>query len=95
MSKFNDKHRLEVSITDTGVGIPDSDVKMFWQVLSSGGPSEEQISYGAGLGLNFNKKYHWTYLMAEIIVESKLNIGTVSFYLLLEPLSTDFETHFN
>jgi signal transduction histidine kinase/CHASE3 domain sensor protein len=92
MSKFNDKHRLEVSITDTGVGIPDSDIKNVFDKFYQSSSHQEQMNYGAGLGLNLCKNIIELF-DGEITVESKLNIGTtVSFYLLLEPLSTDLET---
>lgn len=95
LSPYNDKYRLDVSITDTGVGIPEEDIKNVFDKFYQSNTHNEQISYGAGLGLNLCKDIIELF-SGEITIKSKINVGTeISFYLILEPSNAEQETFQN
>ncbi len=78
------KFKFEVKIKDTGVGIPKEDLKKVFDKYYQSKNHTEQISFGAGLGLNLCKEIVELY-NGKISVSSELNKGTeVSFYLFLE-----------
>lgn len=79
-----EKFRLDISIKDTGVGIPPEDIERVFDKYYQSTNFKEQISFGAGLGLNLCKEIVELY-GGKISVTSQLNEGTeVSFYLFLE-----------
>lgn len=78
------KFKLEVTISDTGAGIPKEDIRHIFDQFYQSGHHSGQISFGAGLGLNLCKEIIDLY-QGEISVESELGKGTaISFYLMLE-----------
>ncbi len=64
-----------VEISDTGIGISESDLKMIFEPYYQGIISEEVENIGAGLGLNLCKEI-MDKLGGEISVTSQLNAGT-------------------
>lgn len=83
-TKVKDKIKLEVTINDTGIGIPEDDLKHVFDQYYQSKSESTVISLGAGLGLNLCKEIV-TLHGGEIEVKSELNRGTqISFYLLLE-----------
>lgn len=78
------KIRFDVKIKDTGVGIPKEDLEKVLDKYYQSKHSKEQISFGAGLGLNLCKEIVELY-GGQILVSSELNQGTeINFYLILE-----------
>jgi len=85
----NSKLKLEISIKDTGIGIPSEDVAHIFDKYYQSQNSDSKVSLGIGLGLNLCKEivelHH-----GKIEVKSSLNKGTeVSFYLLLDQPTED------
>lgn len=81
---LRNKVRLEVTITDTGIGIPSDDLKHIFNPYYQSKNDATKISLGAGLGLNLCKEiialHH-----GGIEVKSEINKGTeISFFLILE-----------
>jgi|GEM_PF-646261 len=82
-TKIEDKIRFDVKIKDTGVGIPKEDLEKVLDKYYQSKHSKEQISFGAGLGLNLCKEIVELY-GGEISVSSEINKGTeIDFYLIL------------
>lgn len=83
-TEIEDKYRFDVKIKDTGVGIPKDDLEKVFDKYYQSKHSKEQISFGAGLGLNLCKEIVELY-DGKISVDSELNQGTeIDFYLLLD-----------
>ena len=57
MKKLNNELELSASITDTGIGIPESKLKDLFQPYSQVGDFYESLSNGTGLGLVICKEY--------------------------------------
>lgn len=94
-SRQESKINLEVTIIDTGIGIPEKDLKNIFDKFYQSESSGKQISFGAGLGLNLCKEIIELY-EGEIYVESQLNIGTkISFFLCLDEFSISSESNHN
>ncbi|MFV8366567.1 hybrid sensor histidine kinase/response regulator [Flavobacterium sp. XS1P27] len=88
-----EKLRFDVKITDTGAGIPSEELDKIFDKFYQSKTHHEQISFGAGLGLNLCKNIIELF-NGEIAVKSKLNIGTeISFFLILETLKLEQETN--
>lgn len=91
---FEDKFKFDVKIKDTGVGIPKEDLEKVFDKYYQSKHFKEQISFGAGLGLNLCKEIIELY-GGEINVSSEINKGTeISFHLFLEK-SENQETNQN
>ncbi len=83
-TEIEGKYRFDVKIKDTGVGIPKDDLEKVFDKYYQSKHSKEQISFGAGLGLNLCKEIVELY-DGKISVDSELNQGTeIDFYLLLD-----------
>jgi len=83
-TEVESKIRFDVRIKDTGVGIPQEDLDKVFDKFYQSKNFKEQISFGAGLGLNLCKEIVTLY-NGEIAVDSILNQGTeIHFYLLLD-----------
>jgi signal transduction histidine kinase/CheY-like chemotaxis protein len=92
LTKLDDKHRLDVSIIDTGIGIAEEDVKNIFDKFFQSKNHNDQIHFGAGLGLNICKTIIELH-QGELNVESKLNKGTkISFFILLEEIKSKLDT---
>ncbi|MEO8253337.1 MAG: hybrid sensor histidine kinase/response regulator [Flavobacterium sp.] len=84
LTPVENKFRFDVKIKDTGVGIPKEDLDKIFDKYYQSKNYKEQISFGAGLGLNLCREIVELY-DGKISVSSELNKGTeISFYLLLE-----------
>lgn len=57
INKLNNELELSASITDTGIGIPESKLKDLFQPYSQVGDFYESLSNGTGLGLVICKEY--------------------------------------
>lgn len=57
LKKLNNELELSASITDTGIGIPESKLKDLFQPYSQVGDFYESLSNGTGLGLVICKEY--------------------------------------
>jgi len=80
----NNYERLDVVISDTGIGISPSDMKKIFEPYYQGVISDDIENIGAGLGLNLCKEIIDKF-GGEITVDSVLNEGTtVSFKINLE-----------
>ena len=86
-SKFTEienRYRLDVKISDTGVGIPKEDLDKVFDKYYQSKFYKEQISFGAGIGLNLCKEIVELY-NGEIAVDSEIGKGTeITFHLFLE-----------
>jgi signal transduction histidine kinase len=92
LTSVANKLRLDVSIADTGIGIPEEDIKNIFDEFYQSKKHEEQLSQGAGLGLNLCKNIVEMH-NGTISVKSKVNEGTVfSFNLTLEQTSAEQES---
>lgn len=81
---IEEKIRFDVKIKDTGVGIPKEDLEKIFEKYYQSIHSKEQISFGAGLGLNLCKEIVELY-NGQISVLSEINKGTeIDFYLILD-----------
>lgn len=84
LTEAKGKYKFDVKIKDTGVGIPKDDLEKVFDKYYQSKHSKEQISFGAGLGLNLCKEIVELY-NGKISVDSELNQGTeIDFYLLLD-----------
>lgn len=84
LAEVEGKYKFDVKIKDTGVGIPKDDLEKVFDKYYQSKHSKEQISFGAGLGLNLCKEIVELY-NGKITVDSELNQGTeIDFYLLLD-----------
>ena len=92
LEKIDGLYKLVVKIIDTGAGIPAEEVDKIFDQFYQSKTHQEQISFGAGLGLTLCKNII-SLFNGEIKVKSKLNVGTeISFFLLLEPSNEEQET---
>jgi signal transduction histidine kinase/CheY-like chemotaxis protein len=92
LAETADHLRLDVTIKDTGVGIPKEDVAKVFDKFYQSQSHKEQISFGAGLGLSLCKEIIELF-DGEITVESETNQGTsIGFYLLFGKSIKDKET---
>lgn len=90
---LNSKVKLEVTIKDTGIGIPEQDLKSIFDKYYQSESSGKQISFGAGLGLNLCKEIIELY-DGEITVKSELNKGTeISFYIWVEEFTISLQSN--
>ncbi|MES2811720.1 MAG: hybrid sensor histidine kinase/response regulator [Bacteroidota bacterium] len=88
-SEENSKLKLEISIKDTGIGIPSEDLKHIFDKYYQSNHSDSKASLGIGLGLNLCKEIVELH-NGKIEVKSQKNEGTeVSFYLLLDQPNED------
>jgi signal transduction histidine kinase/CheY-like chemotaxis protein len=86
-------YQLNVSIIDTGIGIPEEDLKKVFNKFYQSKSHEKQMSYGAGLGLNLCKSIVELY-NGNIDVKSKVGIGTeISFTLFLDKPNENQKTY--
>lgn len=82
-TEIENRIRFDVKIKDTGAGIPKEDLDKVFDKYYQSKNLKEQISFGAGLGLNLCKEIVELY-GGEITINSELNQGTeIQFYLLL------------
>ena len=92
-SGLNSKVKLEVTIQDTGIGIPEQDLKNIFDKYYQSESSGKQISFGAGLGLNLCKEIIELY-DGEITVKSELNKGTeISFFIWVEEFTLSLQSN--
>jgi signal transduction histidine kinase/CheY-like chemotaxis protein len=85
-------YQLDVSIIDTGIGIPEDDLKKVFNKFYQSKSHQKQMSYGAGLGLNLCKSIVDLY-NGNIDIKSKIGIGTeISFTLFLDKPNENQET---
>ncbi len=85
ISEVNSKLKLEISIKDTGIGIPSEDLEHIFDKYYQSNHSASKISLGIGLGLNLCQEIVELY-QGKIEIKSQKNEGTeVTFYLLLDP----------
>jgi PAS domain S-box-containing protein len=75
LKKLNNELELSVSVTDTGIGIPESKLKDLFQPYSQVGDFYESLSNGTGLGLVICKEYV-ELLGGKIIVSSREGEGS-------------------
>ncbi|KAJ5288003.1 hypothetical protein N7478_003689 [Penicillium angulare] len=74
--------RLECSVTDTGIGIPDEQKARLFRPFSQADPSTERSYGGSGLGLSICKAIIEDVLGGAIWLESESGVGTtVTFHL--------------
>lgn len=75
----NEKRYLQIRIQDTGLGIPDSELKhifdRFYQVDDSGNYRDTRKSEGTGIGLALTREFV-KLMRGDIEVESELGVGT-------------------
>jgi len=84
LTEENAKLKLEISVKDTGIGIPPEDLKHIFDKYYQSNHSSSKISLGIGLGLNLCKEII-TLHQGNIEVKSQKNEGTeVVFHLLLD-----------
>ncbi len=87
------KFRFDVSIKDTGTGIPKEEIKNIFDKFYQSKTHKDQISFGAGLGLSLCKEIVELF-DGEISVKSELNEGTeVSFFLIFDKFVLGQETN--
>ncbi|KAJ5793666.1 hypothetical protein N7457_000265 [Penicillium paradoxum] len=87
--------RLECSVTDTGIGIPDEQKARLFRPFSQADPSTERSYGGSGLGLSICKAIIEDVLGGAIWLESKSGVGTtVTFHLVFNkaPKKTTVKT---
>jgi len=91
-TEIENRIRFEVKIKDTGAGIPKEDLDKVFDKYYQSKNMKEQISFGAGLGLNLCKEIVELY-GGEIKIDSELNNGTeIQFYLLLDKAENNQRT---
>lgn len=74
--------RLECSVSDTGIGIPDEQKARLFRPFSQADPSTERSYGGSGLGLSICKAIIEDVLGGAIWLDSTLGVGTtVTFHL--------------
>lgn len=79
-----EKYRFDVTVKDSGVGIPKEDLDKIFDKYYQSKHYKDQISFGAGLGLNLCKEIVELY-DGEIAVDSEINEGTtINFHIFLE-----------
>lgn len=89
LSKQNSKPKLEISIKDSGIGIPPEDLKHIFDKFYQSKHAANKANLGIGLGLNLCKEIVELH-QGEIEVKSVLNKGTeISFYLLFDEIDND------
>ncbi|WP_447637882.1 ATP-binding response regulator [Flavobacterium microcysteis] len=92
-TEVSNKFKLDVKIKDTGAGIPKEDLDKIFDKYYQSKHHKDQVSFGAGLGLNLCKEIVELY-GGEIFVESELGTGTeISFFLFLERSDSSQETN--
>lgn len=92
LTEVEGSYKFDVKIKDTGVGIPKDDLEKVFDKYYQSKHSKEQISFGAGLGLNLCKEIVELY-NGKISVNSELNKGTeIDFYLLLDKIDENQKT---
>ena len=92
LTAIGDQHRFDVKIKDTGAGIPAAELDKIFDKFYQSKTHQEQISFGAGLGLNLCKNIIELF-KGHITVKSEVNQGTeISFFLLLDSLNPAQET---
>jgi signal transduction histidine kinase/CheY-like chemotaxis protein len=87
--------RLECSVTDTGIGIPDEQKARLFRPFSQADPSTERSYGGSGLGLSICKAIIEDVLGGAIWLESTSGVGTtVTFHLVFNkaPKKTAVQT---
>ncbi|MBU4348558.1 PAS domain-containing protein [Patescibacteria group bacterium] len=81
LKKIKDKSCVEISIKDTGVGIPEQDLKKIFSKFFRASNVMTKETTGSGLGLyiarNIIKRHG-----GEMRIESKINRGTTSYFTL-------------
>ncbi len=93
LTKDQNSYRFDVAIKDTGAGIPAHEIDKIFDKFYQSTAHQEQISFGAGLGLNLCKNIIELF-KGQIAVKSEVNVGTeISFFLMLEPLNAEQETN--
>lgn len=93
LTSIENKNRLDVSIIDTGVGIPQEDIKNIFEKFYQSEKTHDQSSKGAGLGLDLCKSIVEMHA-GKITVKSQLNKGTeISFFLMLDKIEPDQQTY--
>ncbi|EPS29906.1 hypothetical protein PDE_04856 [Penicillium oxalicum 114-2] len=87
--------RLECSVSDTGIGIPEEQKARLFRPFSQADPSTERSYGGSGLGLSICKAIIEDVLGGAIWLESTLGVGTtVTFHLVFNkaPKKTAVQT---
>jgi signal transduction histidine kinase/CheY-like chemotaxis protein len=91
--EIENKFKLDVTITDTGFGIPKEDIKNIFDEFYQSKAHTDQLTFGAGLGLSLCKKIIELF-DGKIGVKSELHKGTeISFHLILDKFILGQETN--
>jgi len=86
------KYRFDVTVKDSGVGIPKEDLDKIFDKYYQSKHYKDQISFGAGLGLSLCKEIVELY-GGEIAVDSEINQGTtIHFHIFLEKMDASHKT---
>lgn len=92
ISTIKNQYRLDISITDTGLGIPKEDINNVFYEFYQSENHKAQIGNGAGLGLMLCKNIVELH-NGKIAINSTLNIGTtISFHLMLDQVHVNQQT---
>lgn len=88
-----EKTKIDVTIKDTGIGIPEGELQKVFNTYYQVNTSSKQISLGAGLGLSLCREIINLY-QGEITINSKVNQGTeITFSLIVDKLLSNHETN--
>jgi CheY-like chemotaxis protein/HPt (histidine-containing phosphotransfer) domain-containing protein len=89
-----DKYKIQFSITDTGIGIPQDKMEKLFQSFSQVDASTTRNYGGTGLGLAISKKLV-EMMDGTMWVESKLNEGTTFYFTIMaEAVSSKSKVYF-
>lgn len=73
--KVNDKHELNIHLSDTGIGMTDEEQKNIFSTFSQANENISKLYGGSGLGLSISQKLI-SLLNGSIKVESQYKVGT-------------------
>lgn len=86
---------LEISVADTGIGIPQNQLESIFDVYSQAHDKADGHKYGGtGLGLAISKKII-QHMGGRIALESRLTMGSTFKVLLTLPMDPDSLTHYD
>jgi len=92
LTEAEDQFRFDVSVKDSGVGIPKEDLDKIFDKYYQSKHYKEQISFGAGLGLSLCREIVELY-NGSIEVDSELNEGTtIKFHVFLDKVDASHQT---
>ncbi|MBN1698852.1 MAG: HAMP domain-containing histidine kinase [Spirochaetales bacterium] len=73
--KLEKKSRIRISVSDTGIGMDEEDIRKVFQIFERGKHARKNIDGSVGLGLSLVKQIVKSH-GGGITVKSKLNVGT-------------------